>query len=219
MKLKINGREYSMKIDDAEQGMTTQKVQSFAGELDRQISELTFSLPNRTEEEILTLIALNTLIESSSKVDALESAVQAGKQELSELRIALKNSELSVQSAVSENLHSAESELEHIASVKDEENNRLQSKLMEYEHEFEVLNANREKEINKLKESYGSAISELEHIAQVKDTENSKLRQTLNSYEKSFDLSMRAKEEEIASLREKLHDAQLQLDALRRDKE
>jgi chromosome segregation ATPase len=218
MKLNINGREYSVKLDATEQGLTVQRVQSFAEELDNQISELTAALPNKIEEEIVTLIALNILIESRSQIAQLENEVQAGKAALADAQVALKNCEMSVKFAVDENLHSAESELEHIATVKDEENSRLQSKLMEYEREFETLNAYREREIAKLKESYGSAITELEHIAQVKDTENAKLRQTLNNYEKSVDESMRAKEDEIAALKKKLHDLQLQLDALRREK-
>jgi chromosome segregation ATPase len=218
MKLKINGRDYSVKLDASEQGLTAGLVQTYAEELDGQISELTFALPNKTEEEIVTLIALDILLESRTKIVKLEGEVQAGNESLKALQSALEKSERSIKAAVDENLQSAESELEHIAAVKDEENNRLQSKLMEYEREFEALNSEREKEISKLKEGYGSAISELEHIAQVKDSENAKLRQTLNSYEKSFDLSMKAKEDEIVSLREKLHAAQLQLEALRQEK-
>lgn len=203
IKISICGRSYNLLADDS-----PDRIIEVAGRLERQIKEYTTQLKNKSEEEVLTLVALNVL-------DEAEKSAAGLRLRLEKLETALDEEKKNNNMMMSENISSAESEMEQLARVKDEENTQLRQKLVDYESELERFMADREREIRELKESFNSARSEMEHIATIKDGENTKLRNTLNSYEATFDLYVKVKEEEIVRLTKTLTTVNADCDELR----
>lgn len=210
VKVNINGREYNLKVD-----VEPKRIINIAKSLEAQIKETSRALINRSEQEVLTLIALNILDESEKQILQKEKEISELNNDLQIAREQAIINEQKSNAAFKENLYSAESEMEQLANVKDEENELLRQKLIDYEKDFERFVSEREDEILALKETFNSGISEMNHIAMIKDSENAKLRNTLNSYESSFDLYVKLKEEEIIKLKEEAEVLNAEIDDLR----
>lgn len=198
LKVTINGREYALRTENRS------RLEHNVSDLNNRIGNMSDALKSKTEDEILTLVALDILDDAGVQADKDRKEIARLIRSLAVANDALEQQAKSANAALSENITSAESELEQLASVKDEENIRLREKLMEYENRMSEVMDEREAAIERLQNSYQSAIQEMEQIAKVRDLENARLRQTLNSYESSFDLSMKTKEDEIRNLRAKV---------------
>ncbi|MDR1754725.1 MAG: cell division protein ZapA [Eubacterium sp.] len=203
VKVQICNRSYNLVTDGG-----TDRLTLLAKNLEGQIAEHTKHLKNRSEIDILTLVALNILDESERELARVIQDAENIKNNLFE-------SEKKLKEAMDENIYSANRELEQIATFKDIEKEELRKKLMEYEENFDKLVEEKVKEIGILTDGVDSARSEMEHIASVVDSENEKLRNTLNSFEKTFDEYSKLKEAEIIKLREELESSRADCDTLR----
>ncbi|MDR0197907.1 MAG: cell division protein ZapA [Oscillospiraceae bacterium] len=233
LQIRICERVYSLLTDEE-----PERIERIARALEERIKEFGERLKGRPETEILTLTAFDLL----DNADKDRVSYEKTSEEMNEK---IKRSELENRKLLIENMNSAESELAQIAVVKEQENNELRAKLLEYEklwdeHSMSVYDSAgdalseiasiKERENSELRvklseyeklfdsrvnDTYKSAALELEAVAAVNNEENAKLRDTLHNYEKSFDSYAKSKEAEIIRLQKELEETRGENDELK----
>jgi len=209
IKVKICEREFNLLTDDA-----PEIIIKSAGKVEEKIIELS-ALRNRSEVEMLMLVALNLTSEAEKDMFAVKHVIGEMHKKVSMLEEENLTLKETGKLTLNANIDSITRELEQIAQVRDEENEQLRKKLAEQENQIEIHMKEREVEIKRLHDGFDSAAKEMAYIAEVKDGENKTLRNTLNTYETTFDNYVKLKEEEIIKLRKELDDLKLEYEALK----
>jgi len=175
LQIKIRNKVYTLRTDEDPARMTR-----IAENLDEKITEFAGSMHGRTEVEIITITAfdlmerVDDLLVSESKLADQSKKLNDGIQTLKEL---IEETEAENNKLLKENISSAGNELEQIAMVKEQENEKLRIKIQEYEKEWN----------DKASDVYNSAIEEIKRTAEIKEQENEALRIKIQRYEKEFD--------------------------------
>ncbi|MDR2532841.1 MAG: hypothetical protein LBC82_08395 [Oscillospiraceae bacterium] len=196
IKVTICGREFNLVTDDA-----PEDIRIIAEKLEEKIVEFS-KTKIRSDEEMLTLIALNVLNEAEKDMFAVKNVIGEMHKRISALEEENSDLKSAEQLTISENLKSATRELEQIAQVRDEENEQLRKRIVEYERNAEHLAKEREIEIMRLKDGFESAQSEMANIAGQTDEINEQLRGKILDYEQQIEALMKDREVEI----KRLHD-------------
>jgi hypothetical protein len=209
IKVSICGREYGFVTDDA-----PELISMVAGKLEEKINE--FSEHRfRSNEEMLTLVALNVMNEAEKDMLAVKNVIGELHKKvtaLEEENVALKEHG---ERTLNESVKSATAEFVQMAQVKEEENELLRNMINEHERSIQRQNEEREIELKRLSDGFDSATKEMAHIAQNKEEENNTLRNALSTYETTFDNYVKLKEEEIVRLRKQLEKTNIERDVLK----
>jgi len=192
LQIKIRDRVYTMRTDE-----DPARMMKIASNLDEKIVEFAASMRGRPEAEILTITAFDLMEQVDDLIDA-EAKLEDDLQNLKQLleKIEQENKQL-----LTDNMHSAESELVQIAMVKEQENEALRIKIQEYEKEWD----------EQTKNVYQSAIDEANKNAELKEFENQKLKETLDNFERIFDDFAKTKEGDILRMQEEIEALKLKL--------
>lgn len=178
VKAKILGKEYYLKVDD------TQRLDRLILKLEQQVRELKDALKSKSENEILTLVALNNLDDADKNVSATSTDKTAPDTEnAEEMRLKLEQAQKKIDE-LSDEITSAQSEMLQLAKVKEEENDRLRNEIIDYEQSFEQLGKQVEAQ-----SATGDESPEVE-----------KLRKTLVGFEKNYDEYVKLRQSEINKL-------------------
>lgn len=223
--VKICQRDYSLKTDEK-----PEKLAMLAAQFEKTIAQVGRKLVGKSEIETVTFAALimmsdiENIVNGKAETKELEERLAAANialataneqlarmsgngdfddmaAEIDLLHEELEKNEAKIKQQKDE-IQSARDEVNHFAVVKEEENNALRAQIADYERQFQSMDATREKEMEKLRESFDEANSRLEQMSGDKNAENEKLRGTLESYEATFDMYVKTKEDEIKALQE-----------------
>ncbi|MCL2018271.1 MAG: hypothetical protein FWG70_00805 [Oscillospiraceae bacterium] len=194
IKVTICGRDFNLVTDDA-----PELIFGIAEKLEAKIAELG-QHKVRSDEELITLVALNVLCEAEKDMLAVKNVIGEMHKKITTLENENESLKGSVQLTLTENLQSATRELEQIARVRDEDNEQLRKKLSALELNTEQLVREREYQIKRLTDSFDSAYKEMENIANNKDSENNSLRNKIFEYEQHIDSLVKSREQEIKNL-------------------
>jgi cell division protein ZapA (FtsZ GTPase activity inhibitor) len=201
IKVTICGRDFNLVTDDA-----PDIIIKAAEKVEEKVTEFG-ARRHRSQEEMLMLVALNLTSEAETDMLGVKNVIGEMHKKISALEDELGDLKAADQLKFDENMESAERELEQIAKFRDEENEKLQLKLADYESNMEKLMKDREIELKELRAGFESAQKEMENIANNKHEENDILRNKIADYEKQIEELMKDRETEIKRLHDGFDDA------------
>jgi cell division protein ZapA (FtsZ GTPase activity inhibitor) len=201
IKVTICGRDFNLVTDDA-----PDIIIKAAEKVEEKVAEFG-ALKHRTQEEMLMLVALNLTSEAEIDMLGVKNVIGEMHKKISLLEDELNDLRAADQLKFDENMESAGRELVQIAAFRDEENEKLQRQIADYEQNMEKLMKDRETELKELRASFESAHKEMENIANNKHDENEMLLSKIADYEKQIEAMMKDREVEIKRLHDGFDDA------------
>lgn len=213
IKVTIYGRNYNL-VTDAPPA----DIRRLAGKLEEKIIEFS-ALQTRSDEEMLTLVALNILNEADKDMLGVKRVIGELHKKVSALEAQVADVKRESEDALSESLTSATLEMSSMAHFQEEQNEQLRQKIEAYEAEIERLTKSREEELSKLNEGFDSASQEMASMAHFQEEQNEQMQQKLLSYEKEIERLSKDREAEIKTLREGFESAVKEMTHIAQNKE